>query len=233
MTNIAAIAEKTGIPLLQVHTNFHQVFPDSYAHSLALLNLSAALALTPDISTFYYSSLSSFDAAAKASGIAFVDHSLTAYMLPPGARVIGLGFDADRAEKLTAMADFDLSLHLDVCFDGNYQASRANEQPLNCGKCTKCARTLLILEHLGLLDRYAGNFNLGIWQTARGSLIERLYDHPSPVNDEVLAMVDTPRGRLSRRLRERLRLKAMRRRLGSMFGGRSDPDMAPSPKLVS
>jgi hypothetical protein len=57
----------------------------------------------------------------------------------------------------------DLALswsHPDVCFNEKYQARRAPDQPLNCGQCSKCARTVLTLGHFGLLERYAEPFNL-------------------------------------------------------------------------
>jgi hypothetical protein len=126
MANIVAVAEKLGIPVLELHTNFHEVFPLPYAWCSTLLNVAASLALFPDVSTFYFSSASSFQtvsfATAKTYGAHYVDHAQIAYLAPPEARLIPLGFDANRAEKTVAVADFALShSHLDVCFNGKYQ----------------------------------------------------------------------------------------------------------------
>jgi hypothetical protein len=96
---------------------------------------------------------------------------------------------------------------------------------LNCGRCIKCARTVLTLEHFGLLDRYAAQFNLAPLRTSRRNLIAHLYSHPELLNDEVLDLVDPPRGRLLRRMREQLRREIIRRRLGVLIGARTGHEL--------
>ena len=62
-----------------------------------------------------------------------------------------------RVDKIKNIADWDIAQkYLNVCnafpkFDGF----------ANCGECEKCARTLLPLEILGKVDKFAKLFNMG------------------------------------------------------------------------
>jgi hypothetical protein len=74
--------------------------------------------------------------------------------------------------KTKAVASLSVSHdHLDVCFDALYQRNRSSNQPLNCGRCAKCARTQLTLEHFGALGLYHRQFDIAAFTANRSELL--------------------------------------------------------------
>jgi hypothetical protein len=193
--NVGRVADQLDMPLLQIDTNFHDVFRMDHSYCAAIRNISASLALYPEVSTFYYSSASNFQTASFESaqlyrGLHYVEQYAIPYILPPGARIIMVGLNATRIEKTKAIAEWPLShANLDVCVNARYQAQRSPGQPLNCGKCTKCARTILTLQHFGLLDRFEAQFDLSTFRSSPRALLRKLEDHPEILNDEVTGLV--------------------------------------------
>lgn len=57
---------------------------------------------------------------------------------------------ANRIEKVESLAEYPIAQkYLDVCFRFN-----------SCGKCSKCKRTLVMLDILGVVDQYSDVFNI-------------------------------------------------------------------------
>ncbi len=189
------IAHQIDVPLLEIETNFHDAFRMDHASCASIRNIAASLALYPEVSTFYYSSASNFQAVSferskSYSALHYVEQYAIPCLLPQGARVIFVGLDATRVEKTKAIADWTLChTSLDVCVNASYQAQLSPGQPLNCGSCTKCARTILTLQHFGLLDRFETQFDLGVFRSSPPALLKKLKDHPELLNDEVTRLV--------------------------------------------
>jgi len=73
-------------------------------------------------------------------------------------------------DKLATLPDSRFATRfLDICTDQGYQASASPEAPINCGRCFKCARTIALLEHLGILDRFAHLLDLRAFEQVRAA----------------------------------------------------------------
>ncbi len=191
LENIEAIGEKLGIPVIEIDTNFHLHYRDHHVRCATIRNIAACLALSPTISTFYFSSAVAYEdisfKVARDHGIHFIDYAATANILPVGVRVVELGYDASRTEKTAAVTQLSLSHnHLDVCTDQPYQSEKEQHLPINCGRCAKCLRTIATLEHQGNLDKFACVFALETWRTSKRQALEYLASSHEPLDQDVL-----------------------------------------------
>ena len=191
---VAAVAAEVGAGLLTIDTNFHEHFSEPHVRSHLVRNLGAAYSLFPAVRRFVYSSAHAFEAisyeAAKTYGIDYLDHSVCSSITPAPISLSILGWDADRIRKTAAMAGEALPPRfLDVCTSQSYQATRGEAEPVNCGRCGKCIRTMLTLEHFGLLKDYGTQFPLEHFDRNRNSLVKLLEQEPHPMDQAVIALL--------------------------------------------
>ncbi|WP_157223253.1 polysaccharide pyruvyl transferase family protein [Afipia felis] len=191
LENITAISEQLNIPIIEIDTNFHIHYPKAHVHCATIRNIAACLALAPTISTFYYSSAIAYEdisfKTAREHGIHFIDHAAIANILPPGIRAIELGYDASRSEKTKHIAiSYLADKHLDVCTNQPYQAGKDANMPINCGRCSKCIRTIATLHHLGELDKFSGVFDLSTWNISKKKSLAVLESSHEPLDQDVL-----------------------------------------------
>ena len=80
---------------------------------------------------------------------------------------VWVGGTYTRVEKTLQVAELEDSWDvLDVCV--------RNDRAGNCGTCKKCVRTLLTLEIAGLIDRYAGLFDVASYRRQRHWRVGRI-----------------------------------------------------------
>jgi hypothetical protein len=171
--------------------------------------LSASLALWPAISVFVYSSAGPFSwisfSEAVTRDVSLVDHVVSSSLTPCGAAVIHLGNDATRIEKIRVIGSDSLSQsHLDVCVGYIYQGRNDGSRPANCGRCSKCVRTILTLEILGRLDNFRPRFDLRNYNNNREALLRKLRKSNQLSDREAVALLDD---RCRRRYQVRVREK--------------------------
>ncbi len=191
LKNIDLVSDALGIPIIEINTNFHVAFKSAHVRCATIRNMAACLSMAPVVSTFYYSSAIAFRdisfKVAKEHGIHFIDHAAIADLLLPGVRAVEIGYDATRSQKTLSVAEFELSHRLlDVCTNQSHQESLTTGQPINCGKCAKCLRTIATLEHQGNLQKFSSVFELDTWIKSRRHSLEYLRSSHEPLDQEVL-----------------------------------------------
>ena len=73
----------------------------------------------------------------------------------------------ERLDKMSHIIDFEpAQKYLEVCVQGVGK---------NCGRCVKCARTLLMLDYLGALDKFCEVFDVEGYKKNRQWYLRRLY----------------------------------------------------------
>jgi hypothetical protein len=193
LLRIASLAQATGLELLSIDTNFHEVVEIGHQYGHPFRTIAAAYTAYGAIGRLFLSTARAY----QELSFDFVTWSMEA----PGATVSNsvvwdrvplteIGYDRTRYEKVTTIAEEPLSYRaLDVCVDPERAAAKARA-PVNCGECFKCSQTLLELELAGCLDRYGTQFDLESYRANRHSVIEKLRARGGPGNAYLLARLD-------------------------------------------
>ena len=165
-----SVAGELGLPLVPVDTNLHKLYREEFSDTLFFLSTYACvLALQNAVRRYYMGSGYSYRAI-KANGVKYGDYDLAgfceSYFVPliktERVELIPDGCQYRRVDKIKNIADWDIARkHLNVC---NYY-NQASDVP-NCGKCSKCFRTLFALEILGKLDNFADVFDIDAYKKA-------------------------------------------------------------------
>ena len=188
---VRQFASESGYEALTIDTNFHEVVDADHAFAHPFRTLPAGYTAYPAIaglflSTGYsYHDLSSdlHKHSAEISG-----STLPASIAWSGMPVTEIGYEARRFEKMRVVADEPLSYHaLDVCYSGDHIPGGDPDSPVNCGKCNKCARSILTLDALGRLDRYRSQFDLSQYPANRDDLLRRVRRSDGPADRDLLA----------------------------------------------
>ncbi len=145
---LRSIAERTGIRLLTVRSNYGRLTSDIFF--VVREAQSASLAAAAHLISRRLTS------ASIASSFRFCSRVLNGSdpLLDPlfgsaSLEVLHDGVLFSRAEKIRQMRNWDVALEqMLVCFEGPL-----GEAELNCGRCEKCLRTMTALEAAGCLDR--------------------------------------------------------------------------------
>jgi hypothetical protein len=188
------VAREVGVRLVVVDTNFHELFSAAHIHCHPVRNLSAAYSLFPAIGRYVYSSSGaiSYESAQK-YGVDYLD-VVSSTITPSPISLSILGWDAERIQKIAAMADEPLAPRfLDVCTNQHYQGKKASLDPINCGLCPKCIRTMLTLDHFGLLNDYNSQFPLENFRDNREKFIHSLSQQTDPLDLAIINLLQTPR----------------------------------------
>jgi hypothetical protein len=190
---VCRVASEAALEASLVDTNFHEVLEVPHLHAWPIRNLPAATILHGAVDglmsstsrAFHEVSLERVDAYIGNAGAGVV--SCLAWSAMP---VTEVGYDATRFQKLRLVADDPLAQrHLDVCVDGAYQLAASPRDPVNCGRCAKCAWTILALDRLGRLDAFRDRFDLDGFPGSRAELQEvteatqRRVDQAIPMED--------------------------------------------------
>lgn len=152
LDNAQHVADMAGLPLLYVKSNLDSdYYRGAYGDTGVYRNCACVLALAGLFGKYYCSS------RGRSEGFDLdLDKASEHYesLLCDALSTEGLSFilsDYDsRLEKTIAIADSEEAKnYLDVCFRFN-----------NCGTCSKCLRTLVILDIVGKVDSYSKVFDV-------------------------------------------------------------------------
>jgi len=140
---IDCVARKAGKDLIVAETNLQRRFGtlnwNLHYHGAALAAI--ALALSRGLGAVLISSSYAFGEVRRWGSHPLLDPLWSTDRL----RVVHVGAEAQRTQKLVTVADQALAMHhLRVCLKNGGAAP-------NCGRCSKCVRTMLILELMGRL----------------------------------------------------------------------------------
>ena len=159
--NARRVAEMSNLPLLYVKSNLDSdYYRGAYGHTGVYRNCAMTLAVQGLFSLYYCSSGGSnrfeFNLTEGSQRYEIV---LCNCFSTESLKFV-VSDHATRIEKIETIADDPISKRfLDVCFCFN-----------NCGKCSKCKRTMLTLDILGKLDEYGYVFDVKEFQKNRNEL---------------------------------------------------------------
>ena len=197
IANLREVAREVGVGLITIDTNFHEVFNVAHIRSHSVRLLAPAYSLFPGVARFVYSSTGAFEdvsyAMAKKYDISYMDHAVCSTFTPAAVSISILGSEADRIAKTATIGDDHIATRfLDVCVDGKYQSGRTAAEPINCGRCYKCIRTMLTLDHFKLLSNFKSQFPIEEFFDKRNELILALPENTHPLDVAVRALVTQP-----------------------------------------
>jgi len=147
LAHIRAAAATLGKPLVEVRTDLRS-FSDRYAfwehyHGAALASVAHLLA--PRFAKFYIAATHTYAHLSPLGSHPLLDPLWGT----EDVELVHDGCEASRIEKLAVLAEQPAALaHLRVCLENRHGA-------YNCGACEKCMRTMVAMEALGVLDRFA------------------------------------------------------------------------------
>jgi hypothetical protein len=136
-----------------------------------LRNAAAALLFEREVALYYYSSAHPYCniRATPSSAMGYLDPILLPLLSTERMSFVSAAAGLSRGEKTALLVDKeDAWTMLDVCV-----ASPTTRLPLgskNCSKCWKCARTMITLDALGELEKFASVFNLQYYKANRSRL---------------------------------------------------------------
>jgi hypothetical protein len=144
----ARLFQDIGLELLTLRTNvlsFYQFRVNwNYSHGGPMI--APALILGRLLSRYYISATNSYLETTPLGTSPITDHWLSTETL----EVIHYGSSKDRVEKILALSDWSVAHQvLRVC-----SAPVKSIEGDNCGRCNKCIRTIVMLEIMGVLDKF-------------------------------------------------------------------------------
>ena len=165
------VAKELGLPLLATDSNFAEAFPQSHLCSHIYSSTFAVYMLQKLWRVFYYASegwdwsqFSLVDNHHYDPG--FYDLLAFPAFSIPGLTIYSDGGELWRWEKLDFLRGYDLpKKYLHVCVP----------KPYNCGVCSKCRRTLVMLDYLDALDDFAAVFDVEAYRRNRQDYYRWLY----------------------------------------------------------
>lgn len=157
--NAQAVADMTNLPLLYVKSNLDSdYYRGAYGDTGVYRNCACVLALAGLFGKYYCSSrgrAEGFDLDLDKASEHY--ESLLCYSLSTEGVEFILSDYVSRLDKTIAIADCDYAQrYLDVCF-----------RFINCGTCSKCLRTLVILDITGKIDFFGAVFDIDRFKKER------------------------------------------------------------------
>ncbi len=161
---VQKFADEVKLPLFILNSNFAELFPMDHDMVDAMRNCGAVLMFQKMFDVYYYSSsypLNDFYLnPEKGSGYYEI------YTLP-NISTNSLTFYSsnstyNKLRKITAISKFAPSYkYLNVC----------TVKSTNCGQCSKCARTLMMLDAVGKVNKYAEVFDIEKYKKRKAMLM--------------------------------------------------------------
>lgn len=192
---LGEVGRKCRTPLILIDTNFHKAFPRTHLSSHTVRNMTAAMLLRPALSTAFYSSSTTladalFTRAKEIQDMSSIEAMVLYTMQQSDFGALIYGLNTERIEKTRAIHTAPIvQQHLNVCTNWRYQIS-ADRTVINCGRCSKCARTMLTLEALGSLQHYGRSFELADFAQGRAALLSRLKESHYRIDHSVIEFIE-------------------------------------------
>ncbi len=171
-------ARELGLEPIWLFSNLYAFYevPGVYNHYFTPQYISAPYALKKLFSVYYFSSTFtvdkfSIDPNVIVSGGRF-DLFTLGQLSISGLKLYSAGMETERQGKVSFINKFPIAhRHLQVCsieqsLGGNYTANA-----LNCGYCHKCRRMITLYYAWGVLDSYAGIFDLSVFNANKNKFI--------------------------------------------------------------
>lgn len=179
-----------GLPLIKVNSNLDSFYNETlyFKQTHTLRNASVALLLQNGISSFMYASAYHFKDCTinKSNDTSKSDPISLPLMSTNDMDLISVGNEYTRADKTKMVSQISDSYEfLDVCI------SHRDRKFINCGKCSKCLRTLVTLEIYGALIKYSKVFDINAYRKKRTIYLMLLLGKRDPMSLEILELAKT------------------------------------------
>ncbi len=172
---VKPVADTFGLPVIKVNSNINEIYPNyRFKNIHTIRNASVPLILQNGIGRFLYGSgYSDLEVYIGPSDtINHIDPITLPYLSTEAIDLVSVGGQYTRVQKTIKVAEIEDSYaNLNVCFSSSEG---------NCGKCSKCKRTLLTMEIAGLLERYSKSFNLEAYRKVRDRYIGQIIRNTNP-----------------------------------------------------
>ncbi len=183
---LAPSAERLGLPFVMVNSNLGTFYGKGlgFQQTHTPRNGSVALLLQGGIGRYMYASAFSYSNVfvGRAKEMACTDTISLPLLSTETLDAFSVGSEYTRVEKTLRVAEIPESYgSLDVCTD-----TLPDPGYTNCSKCPKCLRTLATLEIAGLLELYAGSFNLDAYRSRRSMFFAELLGSRDPFHKEII-----------------------------------------------
>lgn len=158
----AKAAEELGLPLHAVNSNLHAFSRFIGVQKMGYFAIySCILSVQRLMRRYYVSSTYSYEEQLRFHNQArnfdmaeYCEGLIVPLIQTETFRLVLDGAQYRRSQKVSNIADWDISRkYLNVCVDSGREGG-------NCSVCSKCKRTLIALESLGMLDDYSGVFDI-------------------------------------------------------------------------
>lgn len=180
---VELVADDIGLPLISVDSNISEMFQASFTRTHSIRNLSFALLFPRLFKIFYYASgypAKDFKLDSSVVDPSYYDLLVSKALCTEGLEVMVAGLHDERINKLSFISDYTLShTQLNVCIlaESNRFLDKASSETNNCSRCFKCAKTMVALDALGVLDLYSRVFDIHLYKSERSRYLGRvLYD---------------------------------------------------------
>lgn len=175
-------ANQLHLPVIAVDSNLDELHGyESFARDHQFRNVAAVLALQSLVGTYLYASGYRYEdcfVRGQHTPLAQWDPVLLPHLSTERLRILSVGGQYSRVQKTERVAAFPLShRYLHVCV--------SSTDSHNCSTCWKCARTLLTLELLGLLESYRDAFDLKAYAAVRSRYIVEMLRSEEPLWVEI------------------------------------------------
>ena len=154
------IAEELGLPLVISNSNLADVFPRTHSYTHDYSSVFGVLCLQKLWKIYYYASsctnINVFTLINSSKNDLDVYAPLLHYCFNnKNTVIVSEGMQKNKLEKFEAIADEPIvQKYLHVCTD----------KAENCGKCSKCQRTILTLDAIGKLEKFANVFDIDYYR---------------------------------------------------------------------
>lgn len=173
LNNAREVSESCGLPLVYIESNLDtDIYRGGYGYTAVYRNCALILATQGLWGKYICSTagwpLEFYEPTLKAGSEHYETLLFTCFSNNTVTFIAG-GGECTRIDKTRWLADFPLSQdYLDVCFKFR-----------NCGRCSKCYRTLLTLDVFDKLDNFSKVFDIDNFNTLRDFKTESLLKHKS------------------------------------------------------
>ena len=160
--------EKLDLECIPLNSNMHEFHIWGHGRTESNTICAAILMLQPICSRYYVASAGwNYEQIFKHYGselnvvMAIFDPILFPLLSTETLQIVSQGIECTRMEKVKTILDDDIAKDsMNVCF------LPIQNGKINCGKCSKCQRTLLALDLFGKLDNFSKVFNLKDYKTS-------------------------------------------------------------------
>lgn len=164
------IASDLGLGCIGVRCNIQDIVDEHYLSVGSYRLIACAMAISKRVGTFLLSGAYEFASFSIDADSSFYYELLLAEVLTTRAfRVYISGGVQKRIEKIAYLAKQGPEIRrlLHVCVHDPLPGSR------NCGVCSKCIRTELAMEGLGVLDRFSEAFPLDVYRQHHDEIVAK------------------------------------------------------------